>query len=108
MHFDHGFSFWRDEGRYGNTKDGMGTQKNKTGNACAQWACRDGTTAHVWESWSHPKYSNIDPVARGISLKVWKNPRSSAQVRRHKTLANEYQIVVESRSFLSFGTTTWL
>jgi hypothetical protein len=48
------------------------------------------------------------PVAGGISLKVLKNPRSSAQVRRHKTLANEYQIIVESPSFLSFGTTTWL
>jgi small subunit ribosomal protein S16 len=37
-------------------------------------------------------------------LKTWDNPCPSARLGRDKALANEYQIVVESPSFLSFGT----
>jgi len=46
--------------------------------------------------------------AEGISLKFWNYLWPQRPCRCHKSLAKGCQIIVESRSFLSFGTRTWL
>jgi hypothetical protein len=86
----------------------MGTQSNRTGNAGVQGTNLERATARGWECRSHADYSGFGPRPWGIPLKIRKNPLPSPVIRPHKALANEYQIVVESRSFSSFGTTTWL